>query len=60
MPNTHEAVFDIATLQLTQGGLPARARSLVVEWAALQGEELENAWAALRNGRAPAKIALLQ
>jgi hypothetical protein len=56
----HEAVYDIATLRLRQGWLPARARSLVVEWAALHREELENAWAALREGRTPAKIAPLE
>jgi len=56
----HEAVFDIATLRLKQGWLPPRARSLVVEWAALHREELENAWTALRNGRTPAKIAPLE
>lgn len=56
----HEAVFDIATLPLRHGYLPPRARSLVVEWAALHREELESAWLALRDGRIPAKIAPLE
>lgn len=56
----HEAVFAIATLHLKQGWLPARARSLVVEWAALHREEFENAWAALRSGCIPSKIAPLE
>lgn len=56
----HEAVFDIATLRLRQGYLPQRARSLVVEWAALHRDELENAWQTLRAGRTPAKIAPLE
>ncbi len=34
----HEAVFDIATLQLKQGYLPAPTRSRGVEWAALHRE----------------------
>jgi hypothetical protein len=55
----YEAVFDIATLRLAQGRLPPRARSLVVEWAALHREELMNTWAELRAGRMPEKIAPL-
>jgi hypothetical protein len=54
-----EAVFDIETLRLTEGRLPPRARSLVVEWAALHREELLRAWAALRQGELPNRIASL-
>jgi hypothetical protein len=53
-------VFDIATLQLKQVYLPSRARSLVVEWAALHQQELANARPALRRGRIPARIAPLE
>jgi hypothetical protein len=55
----HDAVFDTASLRLTQDGLPARARSLVVEWAALHREEPMTAWLEPRAGRMPAKIAPL-
>lgn len=56
----HEAVFEIGTLRLKQGYLPARARSLVVEGAALHREELEDAWLAVRAGRPPARIGPLE
>jgi hypothetical protein len=55
----YEAAFDMETLQLRDGRLPPRARSLVVEWAALHREELMEAWLALRQGRMPEKIAPL-
>jgi hypothetical protein len=56
----HEATFDIQTLGLREGDLPARARALVVEWAALHRDDLLNAWLELRAGRMPHKIAPLE
>ncbi len=40
----HKARFSIATGELLDGGLPARAERLVEEWAALHRGELEENW----------------
>jgi hypothetical protein len=37
-------LFDIETLEMVEGDLPARARRLVVEWASLHREELTDMW----------------
>jgi hypothetical protein len=37
-------VFDIKTLELIEGDLPARAKKLVLEWAELHQSELLNMW----------------
>jgi Domain of unknown function (DUF4160) len=55
-----EAVFDIESLRVLQGSLSNRARSLVVEWAALHRDELFTAWQRLRAGQNPGKIAPLE
>lgn len=39
-----EAVIGIETLAVLNGRLPARARSLVLEWASLRQVELREAW----------------
>jgi hypothetical protein len=51
-----EAVFLIDTLQLRAGELPRRARSLVVEWAALHRAELMADWDRAREGLPLAQI----
>jgi len=40
----YTAKVDIETLSLIEGDLPARARGLVIEWAALHQEELREAF----------------
>jgi hypothetical protein len=40
----HEAVFDIESLAVLRGSLPARARGMVIEWATLHQEELREAF----------------
>ena len=55
-----EAVFDVATLRILEDRLSNRARGLVLEWAALHRDELFAAWARLRAGQAPEKIAPLE
>ena len=55
-----KAVFDIQTLQMTEGALPTRVRGFIVEWATLHQQELLAAWEAVRSRRAPAKIAPLE
>ena len=54
------AVFDIQTLQMTEGSLPPRARGFIVEWAAQHQRELMADWEIVRAGQAPAKIAPLE
>jgi hypothetical protein len=39
-----EALFDIKTLDIMEGSLPKRARSLAIEWAIEHREELLNNW----------------
>jgi Domain of unknown function (DUF4160) len=39
-----KASITIEDLSMLAGGLPPRALGLVVEWAALHKEELEDAW----------------
>ena len=53
-------MFDIQTLQMTEGALPTRVRGFIVEWATLHQQELLAAWEAVRSRRAPAKIAPLE
>ncbi len=38
------AIFDISSLAIIEGRLPARAMGLVVEWAALHQQELQDRW----------------
>lgn len=38
------AEFDIRTLEIIAGGLPARAHALVLEWAAKHRQDLMNNW----------------
>jgi hypothetical protein len=45
----HEAVVDIERLAITDGSLPKRARSMVLEWAALHQPELRDNWNLARN-----------
>ena len=40
----HRAVITIDPLDLSRGRLPARAQSLVFEWATLRQRELMEAW----------------
>ena len=51
-----KAVFDIRTLQMTEGRISNRARGLVVEWAAQHHDELLAAWENARRGIPPGKI----
>lgn len=56
-----EALLKIADLAILNGGLPARALGLVVEWAsAHQQELLDNYWKRAQNGEPIAKIPPLE
>lgn len=39
-----EALIDINSLEIINGDLPARAKSMVMEWAALHKSELIDDW----------------
>jgi len=51
-----DAAIGIAQIEVIAGRLPMRARSLVVEWAALHQAELMENWARMRGGQAPRRI----
>ena len=53
------AKIDIDSLSVIEGGLPARALGLVVEWATLHQQELREAFARAANLDPPGKIAPL-
>lgn len=40
----HEAVIAIETLDIIRGGLPRRAKALVLEWAAEHRDALQENW----------------
>lgn len=56
----HEALIVIETLEIYRGNLPARALSLVREWAVLHQHELRDDWRRARGGLTPAPIAPLE
>lgn len=56
----HEALIEIQTLAIYRGELPARALTLVREWAAQHREELHADWDRARTGLAPEPIAPLE
>ena len=55
-----KATIDIEKLAFIDGQLPARARSLVVEWATLHQDELREAFRRAAAMQPPAKIAPLE
>lgn len=56
----HAATVTIAELALIEGGLPARALGLVVEWAVLHRRELEENWERARRHEPLVPIAALE
>jgi hypothetical protein len=46
----HEARFRINTLEMYEGELPRRVRSLVIEWASMHRKELLENWYLARDG----------
>jgi hypothetical protein len=51
-----KATIDIETLAFIDGRLPARARGLVIEWAALHQDELRQAFRQVAVMMPPARI----
>jgi hypothetical protein len=52
----HEALIDIGTLEVIQGGMPRRALALVLEWAQEHREELREDWELCARRQPPKKI----
>ena len=52
----HSASFAINPPSLLQGSLPRRQLRLVLAWAELRQEELEENWQRVQSGRTPHKI----
>lgn len=42
--NEYRATFDIDTLNISAGSVPAKVRGLVAEWAELHQDELRRMW----------------
>ena len=40
----HVGVFNINTLEMIEGDLPRRAKKLVIEWATINRDQLQNMW----------------
>jgi hypothetical protein len=55
----HEALIDIRTLEVIEGGLPKRALALVLEWASEHRSELMEDWQLCASMQMPKKIAPL-
>jgi len=55
----HELVVGINPLRILQGGAPARARYMVLEWATAHQSELLEAWRRCSAAQPPAPIAPL-
>lgn len=55
-----EAQIGINPIEVLEGGLPRRAISMVIEWAALHQHELMRNWEELRQDHSLAKIKPLE
>jgi len=56
----YEALIDIRTLEIIEGGLPKRAQAMVLEWAAQHREELMEDWNLCQSRQPPKNIAPLE
>ncbi|MFA6012635.1 MAG: DUF4160 domain-containing protein [Desulfobacteraceae bacterium] len=54
--NSHRAIVDIRTCELTEGELPRKQAKLVMFWAELHQDELMANWNLVMNGEEPFKI----
>jgi hypothetical protein len=55
----YEVIIDIRTLGIIKGDMPRRALALVLEWASIHREELEEDWRLCELKQTPKKIAPL-
>lgn len=56
----HIAVIELDPAKVTQGKLPARAESMVLEWVALRKAQIEAAWKAGKAGKTMPHISPLE
>ena len=56
----YEALVGIDSLDVLHGHLPARAESLVTEWASLRQAELKAAWDSAKRLEQPGRIEPLE
>ncbi len=54
--NEYEALIDIKSLGIIKGNLPAKAHSLVIEWASKHKAELMKDWELAKANKQPEKI----
>ena len=47
--NDLEGVFELSTFEMLEGNLPARVKGLVIEWATLHKQDLQDNWNSLAN-----------
>jgi hypothetical protein len=52
----YEAVFTINPVEILSGFLPTKQQRLVVVWAEIPQEELQEAWKSLDTGRKPSRV----
>jgi hypothetical protein len=52
----HRAVINIRTLEVIEGEMPRRALGLVLDWAELHQDELQNDWDLCQRHQQPADI----
>ena len=57
---SEEVLIDIKSLSPMEGKFSRRAINLVLDWAELHQQELEENWESCRNKEAPKKIAPLK
>ena len=55
----HELIVGVSPIAILEGDAPARVRSMVLEWAALNQTSLMGDWERCRRGEVPEKIAPL-
>jgi hypothetical protein len=55
-----EALIEVNTLEIYRGELPRRALAMVLEWAALHRNELQEDWRLAKAGQPPQPIAPLE
>jgi len=56
----YEIVVGISPIEILEGGVPGRVRSMVLEWAAMHQNELLEDWERCRNSVQPLPIAPLE
>ena len=56
----HQAMYDIATLELLEGMLPKSAQRYVHRWASMHRDALMDDWMLTQNGQAPLEIPPLE